>query len=348
MPYNFHKHHRRSIRLKGYDYSQAGLHFVTICCEKKEHRFGSIMDGQMILNECGQIAYVEWTKLPERFPNFALDVFQIMPNHIHGIVSLIPVGAGFTPAQNVETINPYNSGFTPAQNDETINPHNLELTPAQNVETINPYNSGFTPAQNDETINPHNLELTSAQNNETINPYNSGFIPAQNDETVNPYNSGFTPAQNNETINPHNSGFTPAQNDETINPHNSRFTPAQNDETVNPHNSGFTPAQNDETTNPRGQTCGEGQPQGLPLQCDDGDVAAHLKTITVGDIIGAYKSIVANGCLNIFKTTNQTMGKLWQRNFYEHIIRDDRSYQTIANYIANNPSKWSSDKFYTT
>ena len=81
-------HHRRSIRLKGYDYSQAGLYFVTICCQDRICRFGKIENGEMVLNDFGQIAYDEWEKLPERFPNMFLDVFQIMPNHIHGVVAL--------------------------------------------------------------------------------------------------------------------------------------------------------------------------------------------------------------------------------------------------------------------
>ena len=68
---------------------------------------------------------------------------------------------------------------------------------------------------------------------------------------------------------------------------------------------------------------------------------------TIFDIVGAYKSLVANGCLAIFKSKNEIMGKLWQRNYYEHIIRDEQSYQTISNYIVNNPAKWTDDKFYT-
>jgi hypothetical protein len=122
MSYNPKIHHRRSIRLKGYDYSQAGAYFITICCEKKICRFGEIPVGaglapalinntgqpgagqpqgidlpptaQMQLNEFGQIAFDEWLKLPERFPNFELDVFQIMPNHMHGIIVLKNEGDG--------------------------------------------------------------------------------------------------------------------------------------------------------------------------------------------------------------------------------------------------------------
>ena len=68
---------------------------------------------------------------------------------------------------------------------------------------------------------------------------------------------------------------------------------------------------------------------------------------TVGNIIGAYKSLVANECLKIFKADNRKMGKLWQRNYYERIIWNHKSYQIIANYIINNPAKWNDDKFFT-
>lgn len=68
---------------------------------------------------------------------------------------------------------------------------------------------------------------------------------------------------------------------------------------------------------------------------------------TVGDIVGAYKSLVANGCLDIYKSKNEMLGKFWQRNYYEHIIRDDQSYQRISQYIIDNPAKWNADKFYT-
>ncbi|MFO7623518.1 MAG: transposase, partial [Anaerolineales bacterium] len=77
-----------------------------------------------------------------------------------------------------------------------------------------------------------------------------------------------------------------------------------------------------------------GQPQGLPLRK------------TIGDIVGAYKSIVANECLEIFKSNNETMGKIWQRNYWEHIIRDEKSFQEIATYVENNPAKWQEDKFF--
>src|ERR1035437_8881183 len=93
MGYNPNIHHRKSIRLKGYDYSQAGLYFITICVQDRKCLFGKIENDEMILNDAGKIADEQWGKLPERFTNMELDVFQIMPNHMHGIILLNDVGA---------------------------------------------------------------------------------------------------------------------------------------------------------------------------------------------------------------------------------------------------------------
>ncbi len=81
-------HNRRSIRLKNYDYSRAGAYFITLCCQDRRHRFGKIENGLMILNDCGKIAAEEWINLAQRFPSANFDIFQIMPNHMHGIIIL--------------------------------------------------------------------------------------------------------------------------------------------------------------------------------------------------------------------------------------------------------------------
>ncbi len=86
-----HKYYflRKYLRLPGYDYSGDGLFFITIDCYHLECRFGKIIKGKMTLNDFGEIAFDEWLKLSDRFDNFQLDTFQIMPNHMHAIVSLI-------------------------------------------------------------------------------------------------------------------------------------------------------------------------------------------------------------------------------------------------------------------
>ncbi len=86
MPYNPKIHHRRSIRLKGYDYAQPGAYFITICTHEMECLFGHVENDEMILNQAGQIAYDEWLRTPQIRPNVSLDVFEIMPNHMHGII----------------------------------------------------------------------------------------------------------------------------------------------------------------------------------------------------------------------------------------------------------------------
>jgi putative transposase len=94
--YDPNRHHRCSIRWKGYDYSQPGAYFVTICTQHRECLFGAIADGEMTLNEAGQMIEMEWGQLPERFPMIELDAHIVMPNHFHGIIVI--VGAGLVPA----------------------------------------------------------------------------------------------------------------------------------------------------------------------------------------------------------------------------------------------------------
>jgi REP element-mobilizing transposase RayT len=174
------------------------------------------------LNDFGKIANDQWIKLADRYPNFELDVFQIMPNHMHGIIMLNDVGAGFTPAP---IANP---------NDTIGQPQGIAPT-------------------------------TSNENSQNTIGQPQGIAPTTTDE-------------------------------------NSMNT--------------------------------IGQPQGIAT--------------TVCDIIGAYKSLVANECLEIFKNKNPDifMGKLWQRNYYEHIIRNEKSYKRISEYIINNPENWKGDKFF--
>ncbi|MFA4910834.1 MAG: transposase [Desulfobacteria bacterium] len=86
MKYNPDIHQRRSIRLKGYDYSQAGIYYVTICTKDRECLFGNIVNFNMELSTLGKIVEQEWHEILKRFPDVELDAFVIMPNHIHGII----------------------------------------------------------------------------------------------------------------------------------------------------------------------------------------------------------------------------------------------------------------------
>jgi len=182
MIYNPDIHHRRSIRLKGYDYSNAGYYYVTICTQDRLHLFGGIADGEMILNDAGKMIKYQWQQLICRFENIELHEFVIMPNHFHGIIELVGVPLVGTP-----------------------------------------------------------------------NP---------------------------------------------------------------------------------------GQPQGIaPTVCF---------APTLGDVIGAFKSLTTNDyILNVTHNNWPRFNKkIWQRNYYEHIIRDEKSFYKISEYIRTNPLLWQDDKYY--
>jgi putative transposase len=116
MKYNPEIHHRRSIRLRGYDYSQAGAYFVTICTQNRECLFGDMMDGEMLLNDAGNIVHQCWDDIPNHFPHVDLDEFGVMPNHVHGIIMIVDspsVGAkNFSPLPGTsKTIGSIVRGF---------------------------------------------------------------------------------------------------------------------------------------------------------------------------------------------------------------------------------------------
>ena len=81
-------HRRRSIRLKGYDYSRAGLYFITICTHGRKRIFGEIGDGVMALNDAGRVVETCWLAIPDHYPNARLHEYVIMPNHVHSIVGV--------------------------------------------------------------------------------------------------------------------------------------------------------------------------------------------------------------------------------------------------------------------
>ena len=185
-------HHRRSIRLKDYDYSKEGLYFITICSQNRVNRFGKVSDlnAAMILNEAGQMIDSEWLALVNRFPNVRLHEHVVMPNHFHGIIEII-----IAPLAETSRIS-----------------ENLVLVEERSI---------------------REREETQAETKKTI-----------------------------------------------------------------------------------------------------------------GDIIGAFKSITTAKYILGVKTLNWRPfnKKLWQRDYYEHIIRNEGELDRIANYILNNPAKWKEDK----
>lgn len=191
MKYNPDIHHRQSIRLKDFDYSQANAYFITICTQNRECLFGEINDGKMILNNVGTLVEEEWVRTANVRHYITLDAFIIMPNHVHGIIV-------------------FNGRGTPVACPE---------------------------------VTQINTMLSKIQGTPPACPYESKF--------------------------------------------------------------------------------GKGIPHSLPT------------------IIGQFKSLATK---QINTKWNVSGVKIWQRNYYEHIIRDEESLGKIREYIVNNPINWQEDE----
>ena len=88
MPYDPEQHHRRSIRLRGYDYSSPGYYFVTVCTQQQRSLYGAVVDAQMQLNDPGRMVEHWWLRLAEKFAQVELDEHITMLNHFHGIIAI--------------------------------------------------------------------------------------------------------------------------------------------------------------------------------------------------------------------------------------------------------------------
>ena len=208
--YDPKRHHRKSIRLKGYDYSQAGLYFVTICCQNRTYLFGEIINREMMLNDAGQMIEKWYCELENKFLDIKCREMIVMPNHIHFII----------------------------QNDPSVG-----------------------------------TDLRVCPSNETV-----PCRPIVPERPVVPV----APNEHANTMGEHTLG------ENTL-----------------------------------------GEHVGSPLH----RVMQWFKTMTTNEYIRGVKN-------NNWQSFD---GKLWQRNYYEHIIRNDNAYQKISEYIINNPSKWTED-----
>jgi len=144
-------HHRRSIRLRGHDYSGRGVYFVTILTQNRRRLFGTVLNGRMALSEAGRIAARCWQEIPAHFPNVSLDEWVVMPDHVHGILMIHTDGHGGTllgedrPHGTARTIGSMVRGFkigvTKALGESPWhrNYHEMILRDARGLETVRAY-----------------------------------------------------------------------------------------------------------------------------------------------------------------------------------------------------------------
>ena len=96
MKYNPEIHHRRSIRLKGYDYSSQGVYFITFCVQNRANLLGHIDNGELYLNDAGNMIGRWYDEVPNKFPNVECGEMVVMPNHFHCIWNFINQQDGIT------------------------------------------------------------------------------------------------------------------------------------------------------------------------------------------------------------------------------------------------------------
>ncbi len=217
---NHYKHHRKSIRLKGYDYSQEGLYFITICCQGKICRFGHIENEKMILNDAGRMIEKWYYELENKYPDKRCDEMVVMPNHFHCIIENMAYNRN-TPKRDIHV--------------RGMDTHAWETdTHARETDT----HVGASLRGRPEYERPEHEHHYGMDN--------------------------------------------------------------------------------------------------------------KIYNASVGDAVGWFKTMTTNKYIDGVKRFNweQFDKKLWQRNYYEHIIRNEQSYMRIAEYIRNNPQKWINDNFY--
>jgi putative transposase len=263
MTYDRQKHHRRSIRLQGYDYAQPGAYFITICTQGGEALFGEIVSGRMCLNAAGEMVWRWWAGLNDKYPSVRTDAAIVMPNHFHGII--------------VITGDP-----KPGQQGQ-----------------------------------PHRAAPTNVPLDTTVGPTQPGY--PQTNATV-----GATPRGRPDT-------------DTAVGP-TPRGRP-HTDTTV-----GTTQPSHPQTNATVGATP-RGRPRGRP-QGDHPNPKPHDPPPTLGQIVGWFKTMTTNEYIRGVKQLGWPPfpGKVWQRNYYEHIIRNRQTLDRIRAYIQTNPKRWSLDR----
>ncbi|MBN8707330.1 MAG: hypothetical protein J0L62_15770 [Bacteroidetes bacterium] len=269
MKFNPNYHHRRSIRLKGYDYSMEGLYFVTLCTHKKLCVFGEIAENQMVLNDAGKIANDYWLEIPVHFPNAILHEHIIMPNHVHGIVELTTVNTGL------------NDGAK----------YNSELTVG--AENILPQQCTGSAT----TIGVQRIDFTVGAEN---------VLPLQRRGSAIPIGG-------------------------------QRIDPNVGAENILPLQRPGTEIQ-------------FGAKNILPQQQQPQRRQNEFQKMipgSIGAIIKGYKIGVTKWLRQNQSDDFPSGQPVWQRNYYEHIIRNEQAFYSISDYIMNNPANWNDDQLFS-
>ena len=329
MPYNPQKHHRRSIRLKGYDYAQAGLYFITICCQDRANLFGAIENGEMILNEYGQIAFEEWANTENIRDNCRIHEYIIMPNHIHGIIEII-----FKKENNMDEAlisnNSKEENLNSSTGEEIISDNKSESIFFDSTGVLQ-----FAPTAPTE-FPPTAPKFKSPS--QTIGSIIRGFKIAtikRIKDLILKEKDNMSEAlisNNSEEKNLNSSTgelqFAPMEFAQTEFAPTAPIIPNNSEDSIISNNKSKEIISDNKSKSIFSDSTGE--LQFAPTEFAPTEFAPTAPT-----------EFAPTASTEKIKTLNY---KIWQRNFYEHIIRNEKSHKAISDYIKNNPQNWNNDK----
>lgn len=258
-------YHRRSIRLRDYDYTQSGAYFVTLCTHERLPLFGAVVSGEMVCNVWGQIVQACWDEIPAHYPMVELDAFVVMPNHMHGIIVITGGDSVVTHSVGAQYIAPLRSAASQqSQSSTRMESANEKSIPMQSA-------------------NGQQVQAQSGDDGVRVQLGDDGVRAQSGGNDVR--------AQYIAPVQP---------------PIQQSTTPQQ------PPKRGATP--NNVTPN------------------------------SLGSIVRTFKAAVTR---QINRLPDAPDHPLWQRNYYEHIIRNEAALNHIHAYIVSNPAKWAEDALYT-
>ncbi|HOJ05465.1 MAG TPA: hypothetical protein PK916_15810 [Bacteroidota bacterium] len=303
MTFNPRIHGRRSIRLQGYDYSQPGAYFVTICNQSRQHLFGEIIDGAMHHNPAGAMVERWYRELENKFTDIVCDAFVCMPNHVHFVV--VNVGAQVGPDSSSEARYRRVESISATVRDDRKDDVKRQESRVEYWNEI--------PVEN--RSEPH-WRIPGEQVGEFLGGEGGEFPGVEGGE--------FPGEEGEEFLGGEGGEFPGVEGGEFPGVEGGEFPGEEGGEFPGEEGGEFPGVEGGEFLG------GEGEHVGSPLW----RVVQWFKTMTTNEYIRGVKQC----------GWPRFPGKLWQRNYYERIVRDEYALSRIREYIRNNPALWGKDK----
>ena len=306
---------RKHIRMRGYDYANVGAYFLTICTQDRAHVFGQIVDGEMVQNGMGELAKRCWDAIAEHMPHVEVGEFVVMPNHVHGIVVIreraVDVRRGAMDRAMGVGARHDAPGIV-----ATTAPDPTAATPDANIPNGIPHAGPHDDHDDhDDDVNaryPH-----TRTRDDDVADANGQHTRARHDDHDDVANAR---DPHTWTRDDDHDAVADARDPHTwTRYHNVADAPGPHTRTRHD-----APLPNTPHTEPRAK------PPGIPSGA-------------LGQIVASYKSAVTRIAYRNGLLPHGT--PVWQRNYWDRIIRDDGEYERIAKYIRDNPRNWKGDRF---